>query len=72
MVVGSCIPFAATVKERLSNDDPRPSLEERYPSHEHYVKAVARAAAALQKERLLMTEDVERYIAAAGAAPVGG
>jgi hypothetical protein len=72
MVVGSCIPFAATVKERLSKDDPRLSLEERYPSHEHYVKAVARAAAALQKERLLMAEDVERYIAAAAAAPVGG
>lgn len=72
MVVGSCIPFAATVKERLSKDDPRLSLEERYPSHEHYVKAVARAAVALQEERLLMAEDVERYIAAAAAAPVGG
>jgi hypothetical protein len=72
MVVGSCIPFAATVKERLSKDDPRLSLEERYPSHEHYVKAVARAAAALQKEQLLIAEDVERYIAAAATAPVGG
>jgi hypothetical protein len=70
MVVGSYIPFAATAKERLAKGDPRLSLEERYPSHEHYVKAVAHAAAGLQKERLLLAEDVERYLAAASAAPV--
>ena len=72
MIVGSFIPFAATAKERLAKGDPRLSLEERYPSHQHLVKAVARAAAELQKERLLLAEDVERYIAAATAAPVGG
>ena len=71
MVVGSFIPFAATVKERRETGDPRPSLEERYPSHEHYVNAVARAAAALQDERLLLAEDVERYVAAAKASKVG-
>jgi len=71
MLVGSYIPFAATAKERLAKGDPRLSLEERYPSHEHYVNAVARAAAELQKERLLLAEDVERYLAAATAAPVG-
>jgi hypothetical protein len=72
MVVGSYIPFAATAKERRTTGDPRLSLEERYPSHEHYVNAVARNAAELQKERLLLAEDVERYLAAAAAAPVGG
>jgi hypothetical protein len=71
MVVGSYIPFAATIKERLANGDPRLSLEERYPSHEYHVTAVARAAAELQKERLLLAEDVERYLAAAAATPVG-
>jgi hypothetical protein len=40
-----------------------------YPSHEHYVNASAGAAAELQKERLLLAEDVERYLAAAAAAP---
>jgi hypothetical protein len=49
MVVGSCIPFAATVKERLAKDDPRLSLEERYPSHKHYVNAIARAAASCKR-----------------------
>ena len=70
MVVGSCIPFAATAKERLAKGDPRLSLEERYPSQEHYVDAVTRVTAELQKERLLLAEDVERYLAAAAAAPV--
>ena len=71
MIVGSYLPFAATAKERLAKGDPRLSLEERYPSHEHFVNAVARAAAELQKERLLIAEDVERYLATAKAAPVG-
>ena len=71
MVVGSYIPFAATAKERRAAGDPRLSLEERYPSREYYVKAVARAAVDLQNERLLLAEDVERYLAAAAAVPVG-
>lgn len=72
MVVGSYLPFAATEKERRAAGDPRLSLEERYPSHEHYVDAVARAAAELQSERLLLAEDVDRCVAVAAAAPVGG
>ncbi|HTJ08182.1 MAG TPA: alpha/beta hydrolase domain-containing protein [Candidatus Binataceae bacterium] len=71
MAVGFYIPFAATAKERRKTGDPRLSLEERYPSHEHYVKAVARAATELQNERLLLAEDVERYLAAAVASQVG-
>jgi hypothetical protein len=53
---GFYIPFAATAKERRDTGDPRLSLEERYPSHEHYVKAVARAATELQNERLLLAK----------------
>lgn len=68
MVVGAYLPFAATAKERIANGDTRLSLEERYPSHAHYVDAVIRAAADLHKERLLLAEDVERYVAAATAA----
>ncbi len=71
MVVGFYIPFAATAKERRETGDPRLSLEERYPSHEQYVNAVARAAAELQNERLLLAEDVERYLNAAAASSVG-
>jgi hypothetical protein len=72
MLVGSYFPFATTAEERLANGDPRPSLEERYPGHKHYVEAVTRAVAELQEERLLLAEDAERYVAKAAAAPVGG
>lgn len=71
MVVGSFIPFAATTAARNAAGDPRLSLEERYPTHAHYVDAVARAAAELEGKRLLLAEDVQRYIAAAKAAAVG-
>jgi len=65
MVVGSYLPFAATAKERIAKGDPRPSFEERYRSREHFVEAVRRAASDLQKERLLLAEDVEGCVAAA-------
>ena len=71
MLVGSYFPFAATKEERQANHDPRPSLEERYPSHDAYVAAVSRAAAELQEARLLLAEDAERCIAAAKAAAIG-
>ena len=67
MVVGSFIPFADTAKERAEKKDPRRSLEERYPSREQFVNAVRRAASELQKERLLLAEDVERCVSAATA-----
>jgi hypothetical protein len=42
--VGGMVPFAKTIKERLANNDPRPSLEERYVTHDGYVAAVRAAA----------------------------
>ena len=42
--VGGMVPFAKTKAQRMANNDPRPSLEERYGTHEGYV-AVVRAAA---------------------------
>jgi hypothetical protein len=62
MLVGACIPFARTRSERQACGDPRLSLEERYPTHADYVAAVTRAAEALYDDRLLLREDVERYI----------
>ena len=41
---GQFIPFAKTKAEREMNSDPRPSLEERYASHEDYVTKVTAAA----------------------------
>jgi hypothetical protein len=42
--VGGMVPFAVTKAQRLANNDPRPSLEERYGTHDGYVAAVKAAA----------------------------
>ena len=65
-IVGSTLAFAETEEQRAAQCDPRPSIEARYPSKEAYLDAVRVAAAALQQERLLLAEDVERCVAAAG------
>jgi len=59
---GQLIPFKTTKAERLAVGDPRRSLEERYKDHDGYVKAVTKAAEQLEKERLLLPDDVQRYI----------
>ena len=45
--------------------DPRPAIEERYPSREAYLTRVREAAQALVKERYLLEEDVETSLALA-------
>lgn len=65
---GSFVPFALTRAERESKGDPRPSLAERYPDRADYVGKVRAVAAALEKERYLLAEDVERIAAEAAAA----
>lgn len=67
---GQYIPFAATQAERTAAGDPRRSLEERYADHAGYVKAVREAARALEQRRLLLPEDVQRYIDEAQASSV--
>ena len=59
---GQKLDFAQTTAERLALGDLRPSIEERYPRHERYVKDVTRAAKRLFHRRLLLAEDVQRYI----------
>jgi hypothetical protein len=62
---GQRIPFQQTKAGRISAGDPRLSLEERYGTHDKYVEAVIRAARQLAAGRLLLEEDVEKYIRAA-------
>jgi hypothetical protein len=62
---GQYIPFVQTRAERLAAGDPRLSLEERYGSHDRYVEAVTRTAQRLSAQRLLLDEDVHKYIKAA-------
>ncbi|HEU0020119.1 MAG TPA: alpha/beta hydrolase domain-containing protein, partial [Dehalococcoidia bacterium] len=67
---GQHIPFKTTRAERLAAGDPRLSLEERYQDHDGYVLAVTRAAQNLEKQRLLLPADVQRYIETALASNV--
>src|SRR5207248_1843528 len=62
---GSFVPFARTRAERGANGDPRPSIEERYGSHEAYVDAIRRACERLRRERLMLQEDADRFVEAA-------
>lgn len=64
-LVGSYLPFARTLRERLASGDPRPSLEERYPTAAAYVRRVAAAAQRLVEARLLLEEDADAYVARA-------
>jgi hypothetical protein len=59
---GGYIPFAATKAERQASGDPRPSLEERYKSHDDYVGKVKAAAAKLVAERFLLQDDADRIV----------
>ena len=67
---GSYIPFARTKAERLTSGDPRPSLEERYGTHEQYVALVRAAAERLVRGRYLLQDDADRLISEAEASKV--
>jgi feruloyl esterase len=67
---GGWIPFAKTKAERLANHDPRPSIEERYASHDDYVAIVKRAADQAVKDRFLLPEDAAKYVREAEASDV--
>ena len=62
---GSFIPFAPTKQERLAAADPRPSIEERYPTKEAYVAAFRKAADDLVAQRFLLPDDAIRLLAEA-------
>jgi hypothetical protein len=64
------VPFATTRAERMANNDPRPSLEERYRNHEGYVEAVKAAAARAVSDGFLLQADADRLVAQAQASNV--
>jgi hypothetical protein len=69
-LTGAFIPFARTLAERLAAGDPRPSLQERYPTHQDYVARIAAAAGSLVERRLLLPQDAAQIISQANAAAV--
>src|SRR3989442_520506 len=62
---GSFIPFARTKAERIAAGDLRPSLEERYGTHEKCVALVRAAAERMVRERFLLEDDADRLISQA-------
>ena len=67
---GGMIAFARTAADRLASKDPRPSLQERYGSHDGYVAAVTKAAAGAVAEGFLLPVDANALIQAAQASAV--
>ena len=65
---GSSSPFARSAATRAQGD-PRRSLVERHASRAHYVALVQAASAQLVRDRLLLSEDAQRYVTQAQAAP---
>jgi Alpha/beta hydrolase domain len=60
---GSMMPFAATREERLKINDPRLSMEERYPNAGDRTAAITKASQQLIRDRLLLEEDAGLFIA---------
>ena len=59
---GSYVPFAGTKAERLARGDSRPSLQERYATHEAYLQQVKEVVRELLEARLLLPEDAARFV----------
>ena len=54
----------------MNAGDPRPSLAERYPTHDVYVTKVTNAANLLVNQRLLLKQDADQIINQANDAAV--
>jgi Alpha/beta hydrolase domain len=63
--VGGMLPFARTAAEREANKDPRPSLEERYGSHDGYVAAFKKGTERAVREGFLLPVDAASLVNAA-------
>ena len=69
-LTGSFIPFFKTMADRIAAGDPRPSLQERYPTHADYVTKITSAAIGLVAKRLMLPDDAVYVINQANAAAV--
>ena len=69
-LTGAFIPFFRTKAERIAANDPRPSLEERYPTHDDYVSKVSASASRLGGLGLMLKQDADLIVSQAKAASV--
>ncbi|MEO8259149.1 MAG: alpha/beta hydrolase domain-containing protein [Acidobacteriota bacterium] len=65
-LLGSYVAFPATRADRESTHDPRPAIDERYPTREQYLTLVQEAGTALVKDRYLLTDDLPAIVKHAG------
>ncbi len=66
---GAKLPFPISRAAREASGDPRQSLPERYGSRAYFVGALRSVADRLVKERLLLPQDADAYVAAGKEAP---
>ena len=59
---GQMIPFAKTKAEREASGDPRPSIEERYPSLAAYETKIKAAVEDMVSKRLMLREDAQAAV----------
>lgn len=59
---GQYIPFAATAAARTAAQDPRPSVQERYPSFAFYKTKVVLAVDKLVRDRFLICDDTQDIV----------
>jgi hypothetical protein len=66
---GAKLPFPISRAAREASGDPRQSLPERYGSRAYFVGALRSVADRLVKERLLLPQDADAYVAGGKEAP---
>ena len=69
-LLGSTIPLRRTQQEAQAAGDPRPALKDLYRDHDDYVRKVEQAAKALEKQRLMLSHDVELTVREANESDV--
>ena len=68
---GSVFPLPGTLEDRKADDDPRRSVEERYPTQAGYMLEMTESLLELNRKRLLLDEDLARLLSeAARQAPL--
>ncbi len=65
-LAGWTLPLPATLADKESSGDPRPSILELYASKDAYLKEVEEAARSLVEEGYMLAEDQERVVERAG------
>jgi hypothetical protein len=66
-LIGSYVPFPATMAERVAAQDPRAAIAERHGSRQAYLDRVREAAGRLVAERTLLAEDLPAVLERAAA-----